>query len=62
MLDELYGHPVGTESPIGISVLIYRLSSILPGIRLSEKLLAAGAKSHQQIADVLALDGPLLHP
>ena len=55
--DELYGRPIETESPGGISTLISRLATTLPGIRLGEKLNACGANSHQQIADVLGADG-----
>ncbi|KAI0346251.1 hypothetical protein BDW22DRAFT_1417564 [Trametopsis cervina] len=55
--DELHGMPIGTESPRGISNLISRLAAVLPGIRLAEKLIEAGARSHQQIVDVLAANG-----
>lgn len=55
--DELHGLPIGTESPGGLSILISRLSSMLPGVRLSERLFSAGVKTHQQIVDVLAVDG-----
>ena len=55
--DQLYGLPVGTESPRGISVLISRLSTVLPGVRLRERLSAAGAETHQQIIDTLASNG-----
>ena len=38
-------------------MLTARLDALLPGIRLRERLRALGASSHQQIADILALDG-----
>ncbi|KAI0806085.1 hypothetical protein BC629DRAFT_1141943 [Irpex lacteus] len=57
--DQLYGLPVGTESPRGISVLISRLSTVLPGVRIRERLSAAGAETHQQITDTLASNGYL---
>lgn len=56
-VDDLYGPPIGTESPRGINNLIHRLDRLLPGIRLKEKLNALDATSHQRIADILALDG-----
>ncbi|KAI0703829.1 hypothetical protein BC835DRAFT_1480366 [Cytidiella melzeri] len=55
--DELYGLPIGTESPRGISALVSRLVTVLPGIRLEDKLLASGAETHQRIADTLASHG-----
>ncbi|KZT02534.1 uncharacterized protein LAESUDRAFT_738637 [Laetiporus sulphureus 93-53] len=57
--DELYGPPVGTESPRGISGLISRLDAMLPGMRLKERLYALEALTHQRIADMLAIDGHL---
>ena len=57
LVDELYGPPVGAETPRSLGVLTARLDVLLPGIRLKERLKVLGARSHQQIADVLALDG-----
>ncbi|KAI0956427.1 hypothetical protein AcV7_006837 [Taiwanofungus camphoratus] len=57
--DELYGPPIGTETPRGIGHFVLRLDALLPGIRLKERLYALGARDHQRIADVLALDGHL---
>ncbi|PCH42550.1 hypothetical protein WOLCODRAFT_72130 [Wolfiporia cocos MD-104 SS10] len=57
--DELYGPPIGTETPRGISVLISRLNALLPGIRLKERLYALGTPDHQDIVDLLARGGHL---
>ncbi|KAH9948596.1 hypothetical protein B0H21DRAFT_230902 [Amylocystis lapponica] len=57
--DELYGPPVGTESPRGVDVLVTRLDELLPGTRLRDRLYALGVLSHQHIADFLARDGHL---
>ncbi|KAH8101836.1 hypothetical protein BXZ70DRAFT_79817 [Cristinia sonorae] len=57
--DELYGPPIGTESPRGLKSLISRIDALLPGVRLKEKLFALDASSHQRIADVLSMDGSL---
>jgi hypothetical protein len=58
--DELYGLPVGTETPRGISQLVSKLSTILPGVRLQEKLAVANPVTHQHIADTLASNGQRL--
>ncbi|CCM06606.1 uncharacterized protein FIBRA_08885 [Fibroporia radiculosa] len=57
--DELYGYPVGTETPRGIKSLVARLDVLLPGIRLKERLYALDIITHQRIAEVLAVDGHL---
>ncbi|KZT73548.1 hypothetical protein DAEQUDRAFT_662157 [Daedalea quercina L-15889] len=57
--DELYGPPVGAETPRSMNALAMRLDALLPGIRLKERLRALNADSHQHIADILALDGHL---
>ncbi|TRM68547.1 hypothetical protein BD626DRAFT_118050 [Schizophyllum amplum] len=59
--DELYGPCVGTESPRGVSSLVDRLTCLLPGIRLKERLYALSDLCHQTIADFLA-DNGLLNP
>ncbi|KIP11012.1 hypothetical protein PHLGIDRAFT_491810 [Phlebiopsis gigantea 11061_1 CR5-6] len=56
-LDELYGTAIGTETPRGLKTLVSRLEILLPGIRLRDKL--AQAAGHQEIADVLCLNGCL---
>ncbi|KAI0791197.1 hypothetical protein C8Q75DRAFT_732327 [Abortiporus biennis] len=55
----LYGPQIGTETPRGIKAFIERLDSVLPGIRLKEKLYTLDALSHQRIVDTLAMDGKL---
>ncbi|KAF8650024.1 hypothetical protein AX16_005462 [Volvariella volvacea WC 439] len=57
--DELYGPPVGTESPRGLQSLISRLDSLLPGIRLKDRLCALDPLTHQSIADYLGSNGHL---
>lgn len=57
LTDELYGPPVGTETPHSLDVLTARFDALLPGIRLKERLRGLGACSHQHIADILAIDG-----
>ncbi|KAJ6489068.1 hypothetical protein C8R45DRAFT_901995 [Mycena sanguinolenta] len=55
--DELYGPPIGTESPRGLKPLIERLDSLMPGIRLRERLLKLPDLSHQAITDFLGQNG-----
>ncbi|KAK0470315.1 uncharacterized protein EV420DRAFT_1499782 [Desarmillaria tabescens] len=57
--DFLYGPPIGPESPRGLSILIDRLGTLLPGIRLKERLSALHDKSHQGIADYMGEHGLL---
>lgn len=59
LLDELYGPPIGTETPRGINTLVARLDVLLPGIRLKERLYALEVLNHQRVADILAIDGHL---
>lgn len=56
-LDELYGPPVGTESPRGLKPLIDRFDSLMPGIRLRERLSKLPNLSHQAITDFLGENG-----
>ncbi|KAJ7146769.1 hypothetical protein C8R44DRAFT_758128 [Mycena epipterygia] len=55
--DQLYGPPIGTESPRGIKPLIQRLDAMMPGIRLQERLSKLTDLSHQTIADFLGENG-----
>ncbi|KAF8155373.1 hypothetical protein K438DRAFT_357150 [Mycena galopus ATCC 62051] len=57
--DELYGPPIGTESPRGLKPLIERLDSMMPGIRLRARLSKLADLSHQSIADFLGENGLL---
>ncbi|KAK0204366.1 hypothetical protein DFS33DRAFT_1319557 [Desarmillaria ectypa] len=57
--DFLYGPPIGPESPRGLSILIDRLGTLLPGIRLKERLSALHDKSHQGITDYMGEHGLL---
>lgn len=57
LIDELYGPPVGTESPRGILPLIHKIDRLLPGIRILERLSNLEDLSHQGIADMLAKNG-----
>ncbi|OBZ72512.1 hypothetical protein A0H81_07389, partial [Grifola frondosa] len=56
---ELYGQPVGTQTPRGLKSLISHLDLLFPGIRLKERLYALETVTHQRIADILAVDGHL---
>lgn len=56
-IDELYGPPIGTESPRGLKPFIERLDSLMPGIRLQERLSNLPDLSHQAIADFLGENG-----
>jgi hypothetical protein len=56
-IDELYGSPIGTESPRGIKPLIDRLDYLFPGTRLKDRLLMSEDLSHQGIIDFLAIHG-----
>ena len=56
-LDELYGPKIGTESPRGLGSFISRIAWVLPGIRLKDRLRAQNVKTHQQIVDILSVDG-----
>lgn len=56
-IDELYGSPIGTESPRGLRQLISRLDALLPGMRLKDRLYDLNHPTHQNIAQVLADDG-----
>ncbi len=58
--DELYGPPIGTETPRGLNRFVSTLVGVLPGIRLREKLNALDLSDHQRIADFLAAEGLLL--
>ncbi|KAK0472062.1 hypothetical protein IW261DRAFT_1509903 [Armillaria novae-zelandiae] len=57
--DFLYGPPIGPESPRGLGILIDRLDTLLPSIRLKERLGALRDKSHQGIADYMGDHGLL---
>ncbi|KAF7335460.1 hypothetical protein MVEN_02199300 [Mycena venus] len=57
--DELYGPPIGTESPRGLRPLIERLDALMPGIRLHDRLSKLPDLSHQTIADFLGENGLL---
>ncbi|KAF7311901.1 hypothetical protein MIND_00201400 [Mycena indigotica] len=57
--DELYGPPIGTESPRGIKPFIERLDAMIPGIRLQARLSKLPDLSHQAIADYLGEHGLL---
>ncbi|KAK7055930.1 hypothetical protein R3P38DRAFT_2682467 [Favolaschia claudopus] len=57
--DELYGPPIGTESPRGLKPLIKHIDSLMPGIRLQQRLSNLPDLSHQAIADFLGDHGLL---
>jgi hypothetical protein len=55
--DELYGPWMGPETSRSIKLVVARLDTLLPGIRLQERLLGIPNLTHQKIADVLAENG-----
>lgn len=57
--DQLYGPPIGTESPRGIKPFVQRLDALMPGIRLQERLSNLPGLGHQAIADFLGENGIL---
>ncbi|KAF8521603.1 hypothetical protein BU17DRAFT_87837 [Hysterangium stoloniferum] len=57
--NELYGHPIGAETPRAISRLLSDLSHELPGILLKSRLSRFQNITHQVIVDILGLDGYL---
>ncbi|KAJ7765843.1 hypothetical protein DFH07DRAFT_810015 [Mycena maculata] len=57
--DELYGPPIGTESPRGLKPLLQHLDALMPGIRLQDRLSKLPNLDHQAIADFLGDNGLL---
>lgn len=55
ILAELYGAPVGTESPRGLKALLNKLDKMAPGIRLKERL--TGLYGHQEVVDIMCAEG-----
>ncbi|KAL4264542.1 hypothetical protein AB1N83_005057 [Pleurotus pulmonarius] len=51
--DALRGPVTGTETPRGIKSFIEHLDSLMPGIRLKERICALSELSHQSIVDFL---------
>lgn len=54
---ELYGHPIGEETPRSLARLLAALNRELPGISLSNRLSVLGRVSHQCIIDLLGTGG-----
>jgi len=54
---ELRGQRIGPETPRSLSVLSEHLDSLLPGIRLSERLSDIPDLDHQKIVNILAEGG-----
>ncbi|KAG6871464.1 hypothetical protein C0993_003258, partial [Termitomyces sp. T159_Od127] len=55
--ERLFGPPIGTESNRDIHAFIKTLDSMLPGIRLKERLFRLPVISHQSIIDFLGTNG-----
>ncbi|KAJ7595501.1 hypothetical protein C8J56DRAFT_1115426 [Mycena floridula] len=55
--EHLYGSAVGAETPGGLNQLVDRLASLMPGVRLKERLEALEDHSHQGMADFLGHNG-----
>lgn len=55
--ERLFGLPIGTESNRDIHAFIKVLDSMLPGIRLKERLFGMPVISHQAIIDFLGTNG-----
>lgn len=58
-VDFLYGPPIGTESPRGLTALYDRLDKMLPGVRMKRRLSALPTQTHQAVADFLGEQGYL---
>lgn len=54
---ELRGEEIGSETPRSLRVLSQHLDSLLPGIRLLERLSDIPDLDHQKIVNVLAEGG-----
>ena len=54
---ELRGQRIGPETPRSLRVLSEHLDSLLPGIRLLERLSDIPDLDHQQIVNILAEGG-----
>lgn len=57
LLDDLYGYPIGTETPESLSHLLNDLNRELPGIFLTHRLSDLENVTHQRIVDLLGADG-----
>lgn len=55
---ELRGQRIGSETPRSLRVLSEHLDSLLPGIRLLERLSDIADLDHQKIVNMLAEGGP----
>ena len=58
---ELRGHRIGSETPRSLRVLSEHLDSLLPGIRLLERLSDILDLDHQKIVNILAEGGSYAH-
>ena len=54
---ELRGQRIGSETPRSLRVLSEHLDSLLPGIRLLERLSDISGLDHQKIVNILAEGG-----
>lgn len=55
--DELYGPPLGSETPRGLTQFVRLLDQILPGIGVKKRFYFLGSLTHQKIADILGNNG-----
>ncbi|KDQ25414.1 hypothetical protein PLEOSDRAFT_1106343 [Pleurotus ostreatus PC15] len=60
-IDALRGPVTGTETPRGIKSFIEHLDSLMPGIRLKDRIYALSELSHQGILDFLGNHGLLTY-
>jgi hypothetical protein len=56
-VDELYGPPLGSETPRGLKQLVHFLDQILPGIGVKKRFYVLDSLTHQKIVDVLGNNG-----
>lgn len=55
--EELYGHPIGSETSQDLEVLVQSLDLILPGIGVKKLFCTLNGLTHQNIVDVLGSTG-----
>ena len=58
---ELRGQRIGSETPRSLRAVSEHLDSLLPGIRLLERLSDIPDLDHQKIVNILAEGGPYAH-
>jgi hypothetical protein len=55
--DQLYGPPIGSETPRGLKQLVHVLDQILPGVGVKKRFYVLDSLTHQKIANILGNNG-----